>query len=312
MQAAGVKLVVPLVSQGELIGVLSLGPAARSRSTPPTTASCWTPSPPRPPRAAGRAAGPAAAGRGPDPRALRAGAGRRPPDPAEVPAQELPDLPGLAGRRDYRAGARGRRRLLRRDPAAGRPDRLRHRRRHRQGRAGRAGHGGDAQRPAGLGPAAGRPGCRPGAGQRAPLPGHAGEDVRHLPLRRARSGDRPLRFANAGHDLPYVRPPTARSSCGRRDAAGSDARHGLRGEGDRPRAGRLAAAAHRRHRRGPRPRRADVRVPAAQGGRRRPSRRRGDHRRVLADLRQFTGPDGEQEDDITMVTLARAAGAGRV
>lgn len=31
--------------------------------------------------------------------------------------------------------------------------------------------------------------------------------------------------------------------------------------------------------------------------------------RVLTDLRQHTGPDAEQEDDITMVTLARAAGA---
>ena len=28
--------------------------------------------------------------------------------------------------------------------------------------------------------------------------------------------------------------------------------------------------------------------------------------RVLTDLRAHTGPDAEQEDDITMVTLARA------
>src|SRR5680860_1676263 len=32
--------------------------------------------------------------------------------------------------------------------------------------------------------------------------------------------------------------------------------------------------------------------------------------RVLTDLREHTGPDAEQEDDITMVTLARSPGAG--
>jgi serine phosphatase RsbU (regulator of sigma subunit)/anti-sigma regulatory factor (Ser/Thr protein kinase) len=34
--------------------------------------------------------------------------------------------------------------------------------------------------------------------------------------------------------------------------------------------------------------------------------------RVLGDLEAFTGPDAEQEDDITMVTLERSAGAGHV
>ena len=34
--------------------------------------------------------------------------------------------------------------------------------------------------------------------------------------------------------------------------------------------------------------------------------------RVLADLAAFTGPEAEQEDDITMVTLQRSAGAGHV
>ena len=33
---------------------------------------------------------------------------------------------------------------------------------------------------------------------------------------------------------------------------------------------------------------------------------------VLSDLEAFTGPDAEQEDDITMVTLQRSAGAGMV
>ena len=34
--------------------------------------------------------------------------------------------------------------------------------------------------------------------------------------------------------------------------------------------------------------------------------------RVLADLQAHTGPDAEQEDDITMVTLQRSAGAAHV
>jgi serine phosphatase RsbU (regulator of sigma subunit)/anti-sigma regulatory factor (Ser/Thr protein kinase) len=34
--------------------------------------------------------------------------------------------------------------------------------------------------------------------------------------------------------------------------------------------------------------------------------------RVLSELADFTGPDAEQEDDITMVTLERSGGAGRV
>ena len=53
-EAAGVKLVVPLVSQGELIGLAQ--PRARgspTRSTRPTTASCSTRSPPRPRRRSG-------------------------------------------------------------------------------------------------------------------------------------------------------------------------------------------------------------------------------------------------------------------
>ena len=41
--------------------------------------------------------------------------------------------------------------------------------------------------------------------QRPDVPGHAAEDVRHLPLRRARVGSGLFRFANAGHNLPYVR-----------------------------------------------------------------------------------------------------------
>ena len=48
---------MPLVSQGELIGVLNLGRAARSRSTPPTTAAARQPGRPGRAGAAGRPAG---------------------------------------------------------------------------------------------------------------------------------------------------------------------------------------------------------------------------------------------------------------
>ena len=77
-----------------------------------------------------------------------------------------------------------------------------------------------------------------------------------------------FRFANAGHDLPYVK--TAEGSVELRARGmplGSDDRHGLRGEGDGPRPRRLAAAALRRCRRGARPVRSDVRLSPPQGGR---------------------------------------------
>ena len=55
--------------------------------------------------------------------------------------RELPRARRLAGGGLLRPGPRGRRRLLRLHPAAGRTGRHRRRRRDRQGRAGRAGHG---------------------------------------------------------------------------------------------------------------------------------------------------------------------------
>ena len=50
MKAADIKVVVPLVSQGELIGSSTWGRASPSRSTRPTTGSSSTTSPPRPRR----------------------------------------------------------------------------------------------------------------------------------------------------------------------------------------------------------------------------------------------------------------------
>src|SRR3954453_2351083 len=84
LKAAGIKLAVPLVSQGELIGVLNLGPrlseqdyssddrrlldslAPQTRTTPPTTAGCSTASPPR--RRPRCASGSSCASRRPRPR----------------------------------------------------------------------------------------------------------------------------------------------------------------------------------------------------------------------------------------------------
>jgi hypothetical protein len=51
MKEAGIKLVVPLVSQGELIGLLNLGQRLSQQSTPQTTVSCsatWLPRRPPP------------------------------------------------------------------------------------------------------------------------------------------------------------------------------------------------------------------------------------------------------------------------
>ena len=90
-----------------------------------------------------------------------------------------------------------------------------------------------------------------------------------------------FRFANAGHDLPYVKTrPGLRGAARPRDAARPDARHALRGEGDRAQPGDSLllhsdgiVEAHDPHAR-------DVRLPAPQaGGRRLPGRRRADRPR---------------------------------
>ena len=128
--------------------------------------------------------------------------------------KQLPELLGLAGRGLLPAGARGRRRLLRRHPAARGQGRLRRRRRHRQGRAGRARDGRHPQRAARLGAAARRAGGDARARQRAPVPRHAGEDVRHLPVRRARPRDRPLPLRQRRpRPARTSRPPRAPRSC---------------------------------------------------------------------------------------------------
>ena len=193
LKAAGVKLAVPLVSQGELIGVLNLGPRLSEQEYSSDDRKLLD-------NLAAQAAPALRVGQLVRQQEAEARTRQRFEQELEVAKliqqnflpKELPELAGLAGRRLLPAGARGRRRLLRRDPAARRPGRLRRRRRDRQGRPRGAGHGRHAQRAARLRPAPRRPRRRARARQRAPVPGHAGEDVRHLPLRRARARDRAL------------------------------------------------------------------------------------------------------------------------
>ena len=93
---------------------------------------------------------------------------------------------------------------------------------------------------------------------------HAGEDVRDLPVRRARPETGHLRFANAGHDVPYVNTADGIEEMrargmplGLMSGMEYEEKEMTLAPGDtRP-------AALRRHRRGPRPRSRDVRVPAA-------------------------------------------------
>ena len=189
--------------------------------------------------------------------------------------RELPDLPELAGRRVLRPGARGRRRLLRL---------------HRPAATGRigvvVGDVTDKGVPAALvmarthsilrarGAAARRARRGPRARQRAARARDAGADVRDLPVRRARAR-RPAAscYANAGHNLPYVRTADGVDRAARDGhAARPDARHALRGDTRRSLApGESVLLYSRRHRRGARPGRRDVRLPAPARARWRPT-----------------------------------------
>ena len=107
------------------------------------------------------------------------------------------------------------------------------------------------------------------------------EDVRHLPLRRARAGHRPLHVRER-RPQPPVR--AHRRRLGRaardRDAARPAAGDRVRGDRGGARAGPDDAPPLRRRRRGARAREGDVRLPAAPGRRGRAQRtRRGDRPR---------------------------------
>ena len=77
------------------------------------------------------------------------------------------------------------------------------------------------------------------AGQRPPRPGHPREHVRHLPLRGGRPGQRGASCSRTRATTCRTRAqPRGPSSSARRDAARDDARHDLRGERGRARTGR--------------------------------------------------------------------------
>ena len=219
LREAGVALVVPLVSQGELIGTLNLGPrlseqdySTDDRRLLTTLAAQAAPGHPR------RPARPRAGPRGRRARAPRAGDARRDAHPAAVPAARAAEPAAVADRRVLRPGARGRRRLLRLHRDARRPDRDRRRRRDRQGRPGRAGHGPDPLHPARRGEPQRFAGRDPRPRERAARPGDAGPDVRDLPVRDPRPGDRPDRPGQR-RPQPAVHPHRRRRHRAARDRA---------------------------------------------------------------------------------------------
>src|SRR6202012_4300631 len=182
LQDAGVVLVVPLISSGSLVGLLSLGPrrSERGYSTDDlrllnSLAGYAAPALGVGPRA------PPAAGGAPPARAERAGAEDRPDHPAAVPAQGAARPAQLACGRLLPAGPHGGRGLLRLHPAARRAGHVRGRGRERQGHPGCAGHCEHARASPRRRAPAHLAGQGPRPRQRHAVRGHPGAHVRHLP-----------------------------------------------------------------------------------------------------------------------------------
>ena len=231
LREAGISLVVPLVTSGELVGVLSLGPrrsereystddrrllAGPGRATPrrPSAWRSWSASRrPRPSPASGSSrscTSRSSSSSSSCPRSCPtcpAGTSPRTTSPAREVGGDFYDFIALPdGRR-----------------------RGRHRRRHRQGRAGRAGHG-DAPT-ASCGPR--RPGWSPratscGGSTTLLMRGDPAAHVRHLPVR----GPRPGHRAAASSPTPATTCRTCAPPTGVVElratghAARADARHG--------------------------------------------------------------------------------------
>ena len=146
------------------------------------------------------------------------------------------------------------------------------------------------------------------ARQRAALPRHPGQDVRHLPLRRDRPrvGPLPLRERRAQPARTRA-PPTARSSCARpacRSACCPGCSYEEKEAWIAP--GRGAAALLGRRHRGALDRRA--RCTARRGSREFvASGERADRRAARRASPASPATGWEQEDDITLVTLRRSA-----
>ena len=311
LRAAGVALVVPLVSQGELIGTLNLGPRLSEQDYSTDDRRLLT-------TLAAQAAPAIRVAQLVREQAAEAAERERLEQEMRVATliqqqflpRQLPNLPRMADRRVLRSGARGRRRLLRLHRDARRADRDRRRRRHRQGRPGGARHGPD-------------PLVLRAEASRSDSPGvilaRANELlVPEMPARmfvtclfailEPETGR--IVMANAGHNLPYIR-----TDDGVIELRATGMPLGLlpgivvRGDRGRHRPGQQRPALLRRARRGPRP--GPARCTASRGcARRWPSTTPAASCSTACSTRSiaFTGPDWEQEDDITLVTLRRASG----
>src|SRR5215217_2710645 len=128
-------------------------------------------------------------------RARRAGATGSAAHPAGLAPKRCAHTKGLADRPPLSARPRGRRRLLRLPPSFRRPSGLRRGRRYGQGRAGSAGDGQYLRDAEGCGPELGLLARRGDE--------RVGRDVGTQGLVDPKSGS--LSYANAGHDLPYLR-----------------------------------------------------------------------------------------------------------
>ena len=221
MREAGVALVVPLVSQGELIGTLNLGPRLSEQDYSTDDRRLLT-------TLAAQAAPAIRVAQLVREQAAEAAERERLEQEMRVATliqqqflpRELPNLAAVADRRVLRPGARGRRRLLRLHRDARRPDRHRRRRRHRQGRAGGARDGPDPLGPARRGEPIRLAGRDPRPRERPARTGDAGPDVRHVPVRDPRSRDR------AASSWPT--PATTCRTSGPTTASSSSARPGCR------------------------------------------------------------------------------------
>ena len=293
LKAAGVKLAVPLVSQGELIGVLNLGPrlseqdySSDDRRLLDNLAAQAAPAL-RVAQLVREQEAEAATSA-----ALRAGAEVARLIQQHFLPKELPELPGWQIAAFYRPAREVGGDFYDVIPL---PD----------GRLGFViGDVTDKGVPAALVMSATRSVLRASA-QRLIEPGevlervndllvprHPGEHVRHLPLRRARPRQRAAALRQR-RPRPALRPDGRRRgrAARHRHAARPDAGHALRGEGGHACSRGQRPVPLRRGGRGPQPRARDVQLPAAEGddGRRPGGQELIDHV-LLASSRPSPGP----------------------